>query len=203
MTRSAAPGSPSTPFARLRRRIGAGVLPLAVLCSLVPVDALDAQALGTPTTGPVIEDFGPVFDVPFLEVETDTEMIYRVVFEVAETSANPGDVNPYIESVARFLNMQARAGVPLENMQLALVLHGSAAKDALAPLPFQERWGTSNRNIELLAALGRAGVEIYMCGQSAMSRGLHDDDLVPEVQMALSAMTAIAMLKERGFREVN
>ena len=174
---------------------------VALLLAAVPAAA--QAPLGRTTTGPVIEGYGPVFDVPFVEVETDTNMEYRVVFDVAESTETPGDQNRYIASVARFLNMQARAGVPLERMNLAIVLHGPAAKDALRPEEFLERYGTDNQNHGLLKALAGAGVQIYMCGQSAMSRGLHDDDLIPEVQMGLSAMTVMAMLKKDGYVEIN
>ncbi len=180
------------------------LLPVALLFVVGEAAPLQAQApLGEPSTGPVIEEFGPVFLIPFLEVEPDREMQYRVVFDVAQSSDTPGEVNRYIESVARFLNMQARAGVSLDRMQLAVVLHGSAAKDALRPGPFAERYGTVNRNADLLESLAEAGVEIYLCGQSAMSRGLPGEDLLEPVQVALSAMTTIAMLKKEGFVEVN
>ena len=96
-----------------------------------------------------------------------------------------------------------RAGVPLENMHLALVVHGTAAKDALREGPFRERYGTDNRNADLLRRLAAAGVEIFICGQSAMSRNLPDDQLLPEVQMALSAMTIRADLQARGYEVIN
>jgi hypothetical protein len=36
-----------------------------------------------------------------------------------------------------------------------------------------------------------------------MSRGLHDEELMPEIRMALSAMTARAMLQAEGYEVVN
>ena len=60
-----------------------------------------------------------------------------------------------------------------------------------------------NRNENLLRQLSEAGVELYLCGQSAMSRDLPLDGLQPYVRVALSAMTAIAVLKGRGYVTVN
>lgn len=153
--------------------------------------------------GPVIEDFGAVYDVPDPDMDTPVDHVYRVVFDVGRSSEVPGSLNPWLDTVARFLNMHARAGVPPGNMELAVVLHGEAARDALLEGPFLERFGATNRNTELLRRLADAGVELYMCGQSAASRGLPADQLLEPVQTALSAMTARVVLESRGYRPVN
>ncbi len=159
-----------------------------------------AQAIGTPRTGPVIEDFGPVFDVPSLDMPASPESVYRVVFDVAAAADKPEQVNRYIETLARFLNMHARAGVPRENLQLALVVHGPAGKDLLDAAAYRKRFGVDNPNAPLLEALAAAGVRIYLCGQTAMSRGLPKEELAPPVKMALSAMTALVALQDEGYR---
>jgi intracellular sulfur oxidation DsrE/DsrF family protein len=112
-------------------------------------------------------------------------------------------VNPYLNTVARFLNMHARAGVGRDRMHVAVVVHGEAAKDVLEGGLFRERYGADNQNAGLLAQLAAAGVELYLCGQSAMSRDLPRDRLLPDVRLALSAMTAMAVLKGRGYATVN
>jgi len=42
------------------------------------------------------------------------------------------ELNRSIESAARFLNMHARSGIPPQNLELAIVLHGSGARAAPA-----------------------------------------------------------------------
>lgn len=175
----------------------------AAILAGVPASAAAQQPLAPSSDGPVIHGYGAVYDIADPDLVTPTDHVYRIVFEVAESGAEPGAVNPYLNTLARFLNMHARAGVPRENMQLALVLHGTAAKDALRSGLFRERYGTENENLDLLRQLAGAGVEIYMCGQSAMARGLPPAELAEPVRMALSAMTAMEVLKERGFRTVN
>ena len=165
--------------------------------------ALGAQSIGEPSTGPVVPDFGPVFEVEGMEVPVDTDREYRVVFDVAQSPSDMEGPNPYLGSVARFLNMHARAGVPREQMHVAVVLHGSAGKDALQAGPYRDRYDADNPNVDLIRQLGEAGVEFYICGQSAMSRGLANEELMPEIQMALSAMTARAMLQAEGYEVVN
>jgi intracellular sulfur oxidation DsrE/DsrF family protein len=155
-----------------------------------------------PPTGPAVPDFGPVFDVPGLEMETPTEMEYRVLFDVAGGSAEPGDLNQQLGSVARFVNMQVRAGVPLERLHVAVVVHGTAGRDLLVEDAFRARYETDNPNAEMVRQLAAAGVEIYMCGQSAAARGLAPEELVPEVTMALSALTARAVLQTGGYEVI-
>lgn len=157
-----------------------------------------AQALSTPQTGPVIEGYGPVFAVPDVDF-VPTDMQYRLVFDVALGADDHSDVNRRIATLARFLNMHAQAGVPQENMQIALVLHGSAAKDVLQNGPYKDRFGVDNPNLPLIEALADAGVEIFLCGQSAYSRGLPKAELAEPVQLALSAMTALAALQSKGY----
>lgn len=178
------------------RGIGALVL-LATLSH--PLSAQERP----PTDGPVVHGYGAVWDIPRPDLGAPVGQDLHVVFEVAQSSEHPGDVNPYLNTVARFLNMHVRSGMPLERLHVALVVHGEAAKDALEGPLFRERYGTDNRNEDLLRQLADVGVEIYLCGQSAMSRDLPRNRLQPYVRVALSAMTAMAVLKDRGYVTVN
>lgn len=145
------------------------------------------------TTGPVIADYGPVANVEGA-VSIPAHTRFKVVFDVSE-GAEAGAVNRGIESAARFLNMHARAGVRPSNIRLAIVVRGSATRDvALHPRP-----GETNANAALIADLIAHNVEIYVCGQSAAHFEVERSDLLPNVQLALSAMTAHAMLQQRGY----
>lgn len=163
---------------------------------------LAAQALSTPKSGPVIDGFGPVYAVPDVDYATPVDHVYRAVFDVSGSPEAPGQLNASINTLARFLNMHGQAGVPPENMQLALVLHGGAGKDALHHEAYRERFGMENPNLPLLEALQRAGVRIYICGQTASHRGYAKKDLAAPVQLALSAMTALVTLQAEGYELV-
>lgn len=84
------------------------------------------------TTGPVIEDYGPVADI---------------------------DVTPAVHDVS----------------------------------------GETTSSSDLIAALIDHGVRIIVCGQSAAYYDVRTDDLLPDVEMALSAMTAHALLQQQGY----
>jgi intracellular sulfur oxidation DsrE/DsrF family protein len=174
---------------------------LAVLLSATAAAPLRGQALGPSSTGPAIRDFGPVYKVESPDFPTPMGE-YKVVFEVAVGADSPGEINSHIESLARFINMHVQAGVPRENLKLALVLHGTAAKDALDPAGYRDRYGIDNPNYDLIQALRAFGVQVLLCGQSQMSRGLQRDRLAPGVKVALSAMTALATLQSQGYNRV-
>ncbi len=96
--------------------------------------------------------------------------------------------------------MHARAGVPLENIQVAVVVHGKASEDLLSADEYaRRRDGAENANIELIAALVDKGMRVILCGQSAAAYGISNDMLAPGVEMALSAMTAHALLQQDGY----
>ena len=145
------------------------------------------------STGPVFEAFGP--SAP---VETDQPIPegteFKVAFDIAE--ASEADVlNKRFESVARFVNMHARAGVPLEDIMPAIVVHGGAAAHLTKPAEDAEVSETT----KLVEALIANGVPVYLCGQTAAARGITKEDLLPGVQMSLSAMTAHALLARDGY----
>ena len=124
--------------------------------------------------------------------------IMRVSFDVAP-QADPGKLNRNFVSAARFLNMHVEAGMAPEDLQLALVIHGGAANDLLAPLSYREREGSASANAALLEVLMTHGVRIILCGQTAAYYDIDKADLVPGVEMALSAMTAHALLQQQGY----
>ena len=154
---------------------------------------------GKPQTGPVIKDFGPVFEVPGNPLNLDKGKHYKVSMDVSATSENTGDLNRRLESAARFLNLHASNGIDPDDIEFAIIVHGSAGKDLLKDAAYKARFDQPNPNTALLNALGEAGVNIYLCGQTAAYRGLAAEELNPIVTMALSAMTAHVHLQSQGY----
>jgi len=152
-----------------------------------------------PETGPVIKDFGPVFEVSEGSYNLDKGKHYKVSMDVSATSESSGDLNRRLESAARFLNLHARNGINANDIEFAIIVHGQAGKDLLKDDAYQARFEEPNPNTAMLNALGDAGVKIYLCGQTAAYRGFAAGELNPVVTMALSAMTAHVQLQSQGF----
>jgi intracellular sulfur oxidation DsrE/DsrF family protein len=102
-------------------------------------------------------------------------------------------------SVARYLNMHARNGVPVENMTVAVVLHGTALKNALSNSAYASRHGALNPNLDLISKLHEKGVAFYVCGQSMGFSGITKSDLASPVKVVLSSMTMLTVLQSDGY----
>jgi intracellular sulfur oxidation DsrE/DsrF family protein len=153
-------------------------------------------------TGPVIEDYGPVFAVPEGSFNLEPDRQYKVLMDIGKGPNDPSALNRYIESAARFLNMHNRNGIKPENMELALVLHGSGIHAALNDEAHSKHFVVPNSSKDLINALAKAGVNVYVCGQSAAFNGYGKDDLLSEVSMAVSAMTVHVRLQQEGYRAI-
>lgn len=169
---------------------------LAALVALwaVPLVAQDMSAF---KTGPVFADFGPHAEVKGIEnVPADTE--FAVVFDANE-GAKEGERNKGIESAARFINMHVAAGVPEDNIRTAVVVHGKAVLDLLSAEGRKAHDLGDNPSAAMVREMLDHGVRLIVCGQSATAQGVTQEQLIPGTEMALSAMTAFALLQQAGY----
>ncbi len=165
-----------------------------LLLSVALLVSLSATAdISAFTTGPAIKDYGPVAAVPgAMPVPADT--VFKVAFD--SRKAGEGDKpNRTLETAARFINMHVKAGVPAENIHLAVIVHGPAHRDLL----HASARGEPNPSGVLISQLIAHGVEIHLCGQTAGFYDVGVEDLLPGVRMSLSAMTSHALLQQQGY----
>ena len=175
-----------------------GLSTLLILLSVqISAETLEQQK---PVKGPVIKGYGPVFAIKNRSVKLLQNFKYKVVFDVLNSPDSADKLNRRIESIARFINMHAINGVKLENMDIAAVFHGHAAKDLLNNKAYQEKYLFKNPNIELIEKLRKAGVKFYICGQSVRFGGFHKEDLLHPGDLALSAMTTLVVLQQQGYQ---
>jgi len=162
------------------------------------LSAAGAQSAG-PQYGPIIEGYGPVYPIIDRDVPLPAGHTYRVVFDAKTYTGEPSSLNKPLESVARFINMHGVNGVKLENMDIAVVVHGPALAAVLSDGAYEERNGIANPNSTLLSKLKDAGVRFYVCGQSMAFRGVDKEELADAAEVALSAMTMFATLQSEGY----
>ena len=170
------------------------VFSLVILIAL----SVSARAAEPFSMGPVIKDFGPTYNEVVQTHPLKGDEHFKVAFDVGSQGDQEAE-NRQFASLARFLNMHVKAGVPLKNIQLALVVHGKASFDLLSNSAYDEKYLTTNPNVPLLQALMQAGVQVAVCAQSAGFLGIKNEDLLPGVEVALSAMTKHALLQQQGY----
>ena len=149
--------------------------------------------------GPLVHNFGRHVDLPNAAFKTNTDMVYKVAFEIFQALGEPTRPHMRLEAAARFMNMHAHAGVPPENLQLSIVLHGGGTRAAMTDEAYRKRYDVDNPSLPLLNALSEAGVNIYLCEQSRVLSGTGADEIAAPVKSALSAMTAVVNLQEDGY----
>lgn len=148
--------------------------------------------------GPAIS-YGKVREMSDGAVPLNPEHSYKLIFNISQGGQTPAELIPGVVRAARFLNLAELAGVPKENVQLAVVIHGPATRSVLKQDNFEERFEGRNQNLDLFAELRKAGVEIFVCGQALAHMQLDPDWVTDDVEVATAALTVIAEYQLRGY----
>ena len=154
----------------------------------------------TASKGPIFKDYGPVYEITDLTVPLKKDFLYKVLFDISKGPESDEQINRNIESIARFMNMHVRHGVKLENIDIAVILHGRATRAGLNHKAYEERYLVKNPTLDLIEKLSAKGVTFYQCGQSAYYQNIKTKDLSSNVGMALSAMTMLTELQAQGYQ---
>jgi intracellular sulfur oxidation DsrE/DsrF family protein len=169
---------------------------LSITYLLLVVSSVNAEV---PNNGPVIKDYGQSFPVADRDVPLVKDHHYQVVFELTEYSTDTTTVNQELDRVARFLNAHAAQGVPVDNMDVAVVIHGASLISLLNNEAYKSKYGSDNPSLELINQLAEAGVGIYACGQSMGFRNWNKRELASPVKVGLSAMTLVNGFQSMGY----
>ena len=148
---------------------------------------------------PVIKNFGGIFDIPYAEEKPDPNMDYNIVIEVEHAIDNADSVNWALNNVARLLNVHVMGGVKPEKLHVVLAIHGGAAFSVMNSDAYRAKYKVNNPNIALLEELEKAGVKIFICGQSLIARKIDRMKLVPQVKIASSMLTTLTTYQLRGY----
>ncbi len=172
----------------------------ALALTLLAMSAGAIAAQQRPQTGPVVTSGGPVYEVTDPDFPTPMDTQLKTVFEMRDPPTDPSGTNQQLGTMARYLNMHARAGVPRENLRVAAVVHGGASHALLQDEFYRAREGVDNPNKELIREIIASGGQVILCGQTAGARDISRDQLLPGVKLALSAMTALTALQQQGYQ---
>ena len=142
----------------------------------------------------------PARDVPGAKEVPDAKTEYKVLFDVAKEAPKATDVNPMLQTAARYLNTLAKVGVPAEHRRIAVIFHQSGTPAILKNDAYKARNnGQDNPNIVIIQALKKAGVEFHVCGQAVLGMKIDPKDIQPEIQLDLWALTTIVNMELRGY----
>ncbi|MEO6444439.1 MAG: DsrE family protein [Gemmatimonadaceae bacterium] len=162
--------------------------------------ALTTAPLMAQQAGPIINSGGGFTPIVNPTFEVPKDLTYRVSWDILAGSSKPSEANAAFDGPARFINQSVGNGIPRANMQLAIVVHGTAGEELLGNAEYRVRKGSDNPNVAILEEMSKAGVRIIICGQTMAGRKMTRDQLLPFVQVAPSATWAHAVLQTQGFK---
>ncbi|MCA9169593.1 MAG: DsrE family protein, partial [Planctomycetales bacterium] len=132
----------------------------------------------------------------------------KVVLDVT-SGERTGGVLKGLDKAALILNLysDAKAGVD-QGFKMVIVLHGSATSAALRDEAFARRdlkpsstteKTDHNPDAKLIGELRKAGVQIVVCGQSLARNGYPVDEVMSEVEVAVSATVTSITLQNQDY----
>lgn len=148
---------------------------------------------------PVITGFGYINPLPDAKLQPDPNHDYKVVFDVSKGSEGTGEINGGLWHVARAVNLFATDGKPAENLEIAVVIHGSATSAVLDDNTYEARYLKKNPNAELIQKLEAAGVRLYVCGQAIVDSGYYYQNVRDDIEVVLGAIAAEVKLVTEGY----
>ncbi len=101
--------------------------------------------------------------------------------------------------MARLVNLHASAGVPKQNLDVVMVIHGEATYTAMNDDAHKTKCNVGIPYKVLYTALEKAGVKILICGQSLINRQVDRHKLLPEVKIATSMLTTLTHYQMKGY----
>jgi intracellular sulfur oxidation DsrE/DsrF family protein len=148
---------------------------------------------------PAVKNYGGIFEIPYAVEKPDPNMKYNIVVEVERENEKPDSLNWALNNVARLVNLHVMGGVPKENLDVVIVLHGGATYNVMQNEAYKKKYNTDNPNLLLFQELAKAGVKIFVCGQSLINRKVDRTKMVPEVKVATSMLTTLTTYQLKGY----
>ena len=148
---------------------------------------------------PVVEGFGGIYPIEEADITPNAKLDYKIVIDVKSASEDPAALNPALNNVARLMNLHIEGGANLARMHVVLAVHAGAAYALLNDEAYRERYGIKNPNTALISALGKSRVEIAICGQSMIARGMERNQLIDGVKVATSMLTTVTTYQSLGY----
>lgn len=160
--------------------------------------AIGAQA--QETVNPAIPHYGSVFNsIPGVSFKADKGLQYKVVIEIDKSDTSGAAVTQALELASRFVNLLELDGITKNKRSIVIIFHNAGSYCIQKNDVYQRKYGHPNPNLQVLDELTQAGVKLMVCGQSTVKRKLLPSDLLPQVKIATSYMTAFVTLQLKGF----
>ncbi|XOV93966.1 MAG: DsrE family protein [Bacteroidota bacterium] len=145
---------------------------------------------------PVIKNYGGVADFEKAILPKEGA---KILIDLTSAATIKDGANKSLDKIARLINLYKLAGIDGKELELAVIFHGEATKTVLSDKAYNEKYGRTNPDTQLIKILKENGVKFMVCGQAIAHRGFKVDHISPEVDLALSAITILVEYQQKGF----
>ncbi len=148
---------------------------------------------------PAIAGFGPVHTWPESTLKPEAGMTYKAIFDLTSKGKGLDKLNAGFDHIARTVNAFASAGVPVDHLKFAVIIHGPSTPIALSEKAFEAKFHHPNPNLKVIDVLTKAGVEIYVCGNALADNHFTPAQVNPKIKVALSALSTLIIMENQGY----
>ena len=173
------------------------IMRVVATAMLVSGTAVAAQ-WGRPVA-PVIPTADGYIAVPSPAVPPLKTRLYRAVFDATRAADKPDQLVPALNMAGSELNVLGATGVPLKNARFVVVFHGAGVEGILDNPHYRARYHVDNPNLPVIAAMKRAGVELFVCGQYLGFMNIDPATLTPDVKVATDALIVLMAYQNDGY----
>jgi intracellular sulfur oxidation DsrE/DsrF family protein len=171
---------------------------LALISAVFMFGATNPSQAETGAMTQLVPGYGKTAPVENPGEKPDRALDYKVVMSVTK-AGEAGAPPPALEKAARLANLLAQSGVPANHRHIVVVLHGPATFAVLTAAGMTARGKGANPSEALIAQLKTAGVRVDVCGQALAGAKIARSEVLPDVQVDLSALTTLSTLQLKGY----
>lgn len=174
------------------------ILALTVSLLTAVATAHSAVGWGAPAA-PAISEARGYISIANVAIAPDKKRIYRAIYHATLPPREPSQLVPALDMAGGALNAFASTGLASRNVRLAIVFQGAAMDGILNDTRYRAKHGAANPNLKVLAELKKAGVELFVCGQSIVRENIDPNVISPDVRIASAAQIVLMHYQNDGY----
>jgi intracellular sulfur oxidation DsrE/DsrF family protein len=143
-----------------------------------------------------------VIPVKDLQETPDRTMKFKLLFNFTawgNDSSAPKKIDWGLAEIGRIINLHVAAGIPKENLDIVLVIHGPSLNTLLTNENYKKKFNVDNPNLDVLKQLIELNAKLIACSQAELYFNIPREEMIPDVKNALSAQVAMSNYQLKGY----
>jgi intracellular sulfur oxidation DsrE/DsrF family protein len=151
------------------------------------------------SAAPVIPQADGFTIIANAKVAPDKNHLYKAIYDATYFAKDSSLLIPAINMAGSELNALAVSKIPLTHAKFVVIFHGAAVDGIMDDAHYRAKYGIVNPNLKTLAALKKAGVKLYVCGQHLLAEHIDPKHISPEVEVASDALIVLMTYQNDGY----